>query len=367
MRKQDARPVRLSRREAIRLLGVGAGLGFGTVMRGEAGVPAAAWQAVAQPATKLAFPKDAIIRTLLKDVPPDTLGTGATLFHEHLSLGGRKEVAWMVDEIQAAGKSGVSCLVDAGTRRRDERLMEDLRQIAAQSDVHIVLSGGYYQDVSVGVGRYPPQVVQLTEDQLVDELARDAKAQRWGAFGEIASSPEMQPEERKVHRAIGKAHLRTGIPIFTHTPHAGCPTCALEQLEIYESLGVDPRHLCIGHLSDFRDDPRAVVHKAIARRGAFLGFDTIRPESPSRPVSMERAAAMVVAVIAAGYEDHVLLSHDGLVDETWFSHNGGAGYAMLLIFFVPKLRDAGVKEATLHKILVDNPRRFLAFVPKSAS
>ena len=40
---------------------------------------------------------------------------------------------------------------------------------------------------------------------------------------------------------------------------------------------------------------------------------------------------------------------------------------MLLRFFVPKLRDAGVKEATLHKILVDNPRRFLAFVPKTAS
>jgi predicted metal-dependent phosphotriesterase family hydrolase len=33
--------------------------------------------------------------------------------------------------------------------------------------------------------------------------------------------------------------------------------------------------------------------------------------------------------------------------------------------FVPKLRHAGVKDATLHKILVDNPRRFLAFVPKS--
>ena len=54
--------------------------------------------------------------------------------------------------------------------------------------------------------------------------------------------------------------------------------------------------------------------------GAFLGFANIRPESPSRPVTMERAAEMVVAVIAARYEDYVLLSHDGLVDEKWFSH-----------------------------------------------
>jgi predicted metal-dependent phosphotriesterase family hydrolase len=32
--------------------------------------------------------------------------------------------------------------------------------------------------------------------------------------------------------------------------------------------------------------------------------------------------------------------------------------------FVPKLRKAGVKEKTLHTILYDNPRRFLAFEPK---
>jgi predicted metal-dependent phosphotriesterase family hydrolase len=33
--------------------------------------------------------------------------------------------------------------------------------------------------------------------------------------------------------------------------------------------------------------------------------------------------------------------------------------------FLPKLREAGVSEETLHGILVDNPRRFLAFVPKN--
>ncbi|PYR33648.1 MAG: hypothetical protein DMF90_20100, partial [Acidobacteria bacterium] len=44
----------------------------------------------------------------------------------------------------------------------------------------------------------------------------------------------------------------------------------------------------------------------------------------------------------------------------------GAGYSTVTSIFVPKLRYAGVKEPTIRKILVDNPRRFLAFVPKSA-
>ncbi|HLW76141.1 MAG TPA: hypothetical protein VKS01_04130, partial [Bryobacteraceae bacterium] len=44
--------------------------------------------------------------------------------------------------------------------------------------------------------------------------------------------------------------------------------------------------------------------------------------------------------------------------------NGGPGYGKTLTVFIPKLREAGVPEDVLHAILVDNPRRFLAFVPK---
>jgi len=32
--------------------------------------------------------------------------------------------------------------------------------------------------------------------------------------------------------------------------------------------------------------------------------------------------------------------------------------------FVPKLRQAGVSEGMIRQITVDNPRRFLAFVPR---
>ena len=69
------------------------------------------------------------------------------------------------------------------------------------------------------------------------------------------------------------------------------------------------------------------------------------------------------ACIDAGFEDHVLLSADFTVEQE-LKMNAGAGYSSVLAIFVPKLRYAGVPEATIQKILVDNPRRFLAFVPK---
>ena len=44
--------------------------------------------------------------------------------------------------------------------------------------------------------------------------------------------------------------------------------------------------------------------------------------------------------------------------------NGGQGYAKTLTVFVPKLKAAGASDEVLRGIMVDNPRRFLAFVPK---
>jgi predicted metal-dependent phosphotriesterase family hydrolase len=42
----------------------------------------------------------------------------------------------------------------------------------------------------------------------------------------------------------------------------------------------------------------------------------------------------------------------------------GPLYGRTKTVFAPKLIQAEVKEETIHTILYDNPRRFLAFVPK---
>jgi phosphotriesterase-related protein len=369
---KESRSTRLSRRQAINLLGVGAGFGLVAALRQEAGLTAALGQAAA---TKVTFPQGAIIRTILKDVSPEALGTGATLFHDHVSLSSPRPYAppstvpataqWLdnvdavVEEVKAAGKDGVSCIVTGGTRDLGQK-PANVRTIAEQvapAGVHIVLADALWTQPA-----YPPDIATKAEGQIADEFLRDANAQRWGALGELGSSMEMHPDERKVFRAIAKVHVRTGLPIFTHTPHEGCQKCAREQLDLLESQGVNLQQLCIGHLSDIRNDPRAETHKAIAKRGAFVGFDTVGHITGPLARSEEHVR-MVLALLEAGYEDHVLLSADGTSQEER-KRNGGAGFAKVLTVFAPKLRAAGVKEAMIHKILVDNPRRFLAFVPK---
>ena len=383
---------RVTRREALRLFST-LGLGVAAGCRQEA-ARAVQSGAVRERGTGR-FPEGAIIRTILADVPPSELGKGATLFHEHLQLGfgyytspptsarggeptpedTARFIELVVEELRMAATDGVACVVDAAIGRRSDREIDTLRELAKRSNVHVVVAGGYFK------APYPATLMAMSESQIADQLIADAAAQRWGAFGEIGTSMKMHPDERKFLRALSQAHLRTGIPIFTHTEHQGCASCALEQLDLFESQGVKPGHLCIGHLGDITKDQDATseTHKTIARRGAFLGFDTVgralggaAPGTPGKlpsdfvDIPDRDKVRRVLSVLEAGFEDQVLLASD-FSSAFDLKANWGSGFSAALVQFVPKLRHAGVSEATLQKILVDNPRRFLAFEPASSA
>ncbi len=346
---------RLTRREALGVLGTTAGLGL---VAGCRGGTRASQPMQFMSAESPDFASGAVIRTLRGDVDPDDLANGATLIHEHL----RGATADVLFEVDSAGNDGVTCLVDSATGSRTQQEVDDLQGVADQTDVHIVRAGGYFEDIGFAI--YPVRIAEASEDELFEELVQDAMDQRWGAFGEIGSSLEMRPDERKVHRAIGRAHVETGLPIFTHTPHESCPTCAMDQMDVMESVGVDFSHLVIGHMSTIKqeDDPIG-THSAIARRGAFVGLDTVGHEMSRSRIPATEKVRMVQDLLDAGFEDHIVFSSD-MGNRNHSKANYGNGFSTVLMQFVPKLLYAGVPERTIRKILVDNPRRFLAVEPK---
>jgi len=164
----------------------------------------------------------------------------------------------------------------------------------------------------------------------------------------------MTADERKVFRAIGRAHVATNVPIFTHTGIPG--KAALEQLDIFEDVGVKPNRVVIGHLGNLVD-PNVAVHKAICRRGAFVGFDRQGGPGDGQQVPM------VMALIEAGFAENLMFSADAS-SANQMKGNKGDGYAKTFTVFVPKLKAAGASDEVLHTIMFDNPRRFLAFVPR---
>ncbi len=327
------------------------------------------------------FPKGAIIRTILKDYAPDELAGGATLFHEHLQLAtdfnqkffaataaaraanglppapargggpGRananppppqaaltQDVDVVVAEVNKARQEGnIACIVEAGHPQMG-RDVNFIRQVSMKSGMPIVIGGGFYSQPW-----YPKEISTMSEDQILKAILKEVDDDVVGAFGEIGSWDDISADERKVFRAVGRAHAATNIPIFTHTGIPG--KSALEQLDIFEDQGVKPEHVCIGHLGNLVD-ANVAVHKTICRRGAFVGFDR-------QGVNDAPQVPMVMSLIEAGFADHLL-----------FSADASSGYAKTVTVFLPKLKAAGASDDVLRKIMYDNPRRFLAFVPK---
>lgn len=354
----------LTRREALGLIGAGAGLALSPRL-------------LAQSRPGTAFPKGSIIRTLFEDVPPDAM-SGSILFHEHLSIelppnlnprpanappprppqpSPTLNLDLMVAEVKAAAKEGVTCIVDGGHPDMNRKI-ENLKEISRRAGMRIVASGGFYM-----ARTYPADLATKSEDQIADDLVRNAGLERLGAFGEIgenANAP-MSDVERKVFRAVGKAHLRTNLSIFTHNAYGTGPNvpkdAGLRQLDAFESVGVRPERIVIGHTCCL-DDPEAEVIKAIAKRGAFVGFDRVT----GGRVPDDKKIVMLLKFFDAGYADRLLLSSDMTGARTL----DAPGYARTITGFVPKLRAAGVAESVVRAILTDHPRKFLAFIPKSA-
>src|SRR5262249_6659346 len=175
-------PGRLTRRSVLRLIGASAGAGLATAIAPDEESLAALPQA-SSTQRLTAAPRGAIIRTILNDLPPSALGDGAILFHEHLSFGAdffermrpagaprpatptppsyltRPEI--VAEELRAAGKEGLSCIVDGGHADMGTSY-EDLRKIAERSGVHVVASGGHHLEIMV-----PPQGAQPSQGHAI--------------------------------------------------------------------------------------------------------------------------------------------------------------------------------------------------------
>jgi phosphotriesterase-related protein len=259
-----------------------------------------------------------------------------------------QDVDLMTNEMSAAARDGVACIVDQGHPDMG-RDLDFLKRISNQSGLPIVVGCGYYTQPF-----YPPEIAGWSEDQIARELIRQAKTQPIGVLGEIGTWDVMTSDERKVFRAVAKTHRATNLAIVTHTNFG---KGALEQLDLLESAGVKPGRIVIGHVGGL-NDASAEVPKAIAKRGAFVGFDRQGGSGDATQVKM------VMAMLEAGYAENLLFSSDFSIGSSQLKRNGGPGYAKTVTVFAPKLREAGVAEDTLHGILVDNPRRLLAFVPK---
>ena len=378
----------IERRDVLRFMGtagltLGAGAGVGRFIGHAFGAQAPA------AASRIQVPSGGIIRTIRGDLDPNTI-MGATLMHEHVGSGrppaGRgpnvelnptTDSEWMVQELSIAhDKAGLGMLVAANPTIPGPENATYLTELSRRSNVHLIAAAAYYLRAN-----YPPGTDTMPEDELAELLVRGAASATLGAFGELGvanNSADLDPVERKVFRAFGRAQARTNIPIFTHNNYATGANVpmdmAVRQLDALEAGGANPRAVALGHVCCLFD-PMVDVAKRVARRGAFIAFDRVTRQQ--QWVSDENRIVMLKALLDAGLEQSILLSSDyiGRVNTNvgevngypgpLHGRDGGPGYARPLVLFVPQLLTAGIPAEVVRRITQDNPRRFLTFIPKN--
>jgi len=130
-------------------------------------------------------------------------------------------------------------------------------------------------------------------------------------------------------------------------------------LETLVGHGVPAERIVVAHMGDSND---LGYIRRVAAAGAFLGFDrfNIAHFNPDG-----KRVETTVAAVEAGLVDHIHFSHDGaafydfMVGDPAFADEK-PDYLHVSNVILPQLRERGVSDADIDRIMVDNPRRWLA-------
>ena len=326
-------------------------------------------------------PLPGVVETATGPLPLAELGP--TLSHEHLFInlmaerrgdGLLNDEALMARELAVFKEQGGGAIFDLTTaeltpgstldserdfdarqpgQTRNPRAVEGIRRISETTGVHVVLGTGRYRDPFIA----PELVAHLGVDGLAAEMVHDLTVGfadtgiKAGLIGEVGADKWFISDvEEQVFRAAAAASLATGAPVYTH---AARWKVGLDQSDLLTACGLAPEKIAIGHVDTVPSVDYAVE---LAERGHYVGIDTIYSDAAYH---VEHRVAQVMALVAAGHLDRILLAHDVCVGSL-LRAAGGHGFGFVMGEFRAALSAAGLSDADFMSIMVQNPARLLA-------
>ena len=298
-----------------------------------------------------------MIRTVMGDIPKEQLGV--TMAHEHFIVDldrVRKDGVSKIETVEEVIPE-IKKMMDLGVQSAFEVTTNDmgrdplkLKEISEKTGLQIVCSTGFYLSEY-----HPEELNHLSKEEIAEIYIKDLTKGignteiKAGLIGEIASSKDsFVGNEKKILEAAGIAAVLTGAAVSTHTGKF----TAYETIDILLKAGMNPDKIIIGH-QDLIDDTE--YHISLLEKGVNIAFDTC---GKSAYVKDEIRAKNIMNLVEKGYGDHIVMSND-ISRRTYFTSYGQNGYLSVMNIVVPLLKEYGIKEADLKKILIENPARII--------
>jgi phosphotriesterase-related protein len=319
----------------------------------------------------------ATVQTVSGRVDADQLGL--TLIHEHFfSSDEAVSVQWphvrdhdrefelALESAEAVKRHGVRTVVEP-TAMLLGRDIEASRRLASQTGLQIVACTGIYT-----YDPLPQFLLNRSEDFIAGLFVHDIEQGIQGTDVKAAlikcaaDAPGVNERIEKVHRAAARAAVRTGAPIMAHSRPAS--NTGPRQVEILLEEGVAPEKIQIAHTGD-TDDLDYI--ERLLETGVWIGMDRYGLDLF---LPTDRRNATVLELLKRGYAERMFLSQDfdipiasGLdwyppeVIEQLQASGAARDWSMTFLFesVIPTLRGAGMTDAQLQRMMVENPARWL--------
>jgi predicted metal-dependent phosphotriesterase family hydrolase len=314
-----------------------------------------------------------IVRTVLGDIRPVDLGV--LDYHEHLFqasplLKGEE----LADESLSAQEAtllhthGVGAMVEA-TPIGLGRNVEAVARISAATGLTVVHTTGAHHSAHYSehdplltlpvdelAERFIAEIVEgfLTENQL-PALGPHGSPVRAGLVKAGVRYWAMNPFEKRVLEACGRAALQTGCAVMVHLDYG---SAAHEVLDIFESHGLQPRRIVLAHM-DRNLDPG--LHADLASRGAYLGYDGM---ARHRDAPDSAILDCLSAAVDLGAGSRIVLGGDVARASRYTSYGGMPGLAYLPQRFLPRLAER-VSREIYRAVTRDNGAQLLSMPARS--
>ncbi len=256
----------------------------------------------------------------------------------------------MRPELERARAAGVTALVECtpvGVGRRVDLVLA----VSQAANFPVVVATGIYREPWVpGWARSANQTdLRGWMAQELDEGIEQTGV-RGGFIKVSAGDDRLTPVEAKILRAAGQAGGASGAAIGSHTIRG---RVVRDQLDILESTGFPAGRFIWIHAQAEADFD---LNLEVARRGAWIEYDGIGwAEDDDHYIDLIRR------MLDDGLGQRLLLS----MDRGWYSPGEPGGgipkpFTYLCEVFLPKLSAAGVDQAAIHQLTVENPFRAFA-------
>ena len=287
------------------------------------------------------------------------LKDGYTLMHEHIfiDLSGIKKLDdcrldcknETIEEFKKLYENGVRNITEV-TNIGMGRDVNYIKEVSEKSGINVICATGFYKEPF-----YPEFVYEKNEKELSEIMKNDILKGiggtdiKAGIIGEIGSSKDIITEtELKVFKSAIIAHLETGVPITTHT---SLGTMGHEQVKLFKEYKVNTDKIVIGHV-DLSGNVEYILE--MLYNGVYVEFDTI---GKNNYLADDIRIEMLKEIEKRELIDRVFLSMD-ITRKSNMEYKGGIGYNYIFNVFIPKLKEAGIKENSIEKMLKINPQNF---------